>query len=83
MPFERKDDESATVLVKLRGNPLNYIMSFKARYLEKFGKDLGKGDAINYLLNKIPREAIDKAVKQILEEHTKEKKDEKKQEKKS
>jgi len=78
MPFERKDDDSAKVLVKLRGNPLNYIMHFKARYLEKIGKDLGKGDAINYLLNKIPRKVIDDAIKEIIEEHTKVKKNKKK-----
>ena len=78
MAFERKDDESAMVLVKLRGNPLNYIMSFKAQYLKRLNKDLGKGDAINYLLNKIPRREIDDAIKQIIEEHTKEKNKEKK-----
>jgi hypothetical protein len=74
MPFERQDDESTTVLVKLRGKPLNYIMSFKAQYLKKLNKDLGKGDAINYLLNRIPREIIDTAIKETLEEHKKEKK---------
>jgi hypothetical protein len=83
MAFERKDEDSATVLVKLRGNPLNYITSFKAQYLKKLNKDLGKGDAINYLLNQIPREVITKAIKEILEEHKKEKQDEKRQEKKS
>ena len=81
MPFERKDDDSATALVKLRGNPLNYIMSFKAQYLEKLGKDLGKGDAISYLLNKIPRLYIDNAIREIIEEHSKEKNEKKKKEK--
>lgn len=73
MAFERKDDESAQVLVKLRGNPLNYIMSFKAQYLQKLNKDLGKGDAINYLLNKIPRKVIDDAIKEVIQEHKKDK----------
>jgi hypothetical protein len=82
MPFERKDDDSAKVLVKLKGNPLNYIMSFKAQYLQKLGKDLGKGDAINYLLNKIPRQAIDDAISQVIKEHEKDKKPQKTEEEK-
>ena len=73
MPFERQDDKSASVLVELRGRPLDYIMSFKAKYLRKLNKDLGKGDAINYLLNKIPRKVIKDAIRQVLEEHTKDK----------
>lgn len=73
MPFERTDDDSAKVLVKLKGRPLDYIMSFKAQYLKKLGKDLGKGDAINYLLNRIPRETIEEAIGSVIQEHKKDK----------
>ena len=77
MPFERQDDECTSVLIQLRGKPLDYVMSLKAQYLQKFGKDLHKGDAISYLLNKIPRKVIKDAIGKVLEEHQKDKKTQK------
>lgn len=71
MPFERQDDECTSVLIKLKGKPLDYVMHFKSLYLKKLSKDLGKGDAINYLLNKIPRKVIDDAIGRVIKEHTK------------
>ena len=68
MAFERKDDDSTTVLVKLSGNPLNYIMSLKAKYLQTTGKDLHKGNAISLLLNKIPKKIVEDAIKEIINE---------------
>lgn len=67
MPFSNQTDNNSTsTLVKLKGNPLNHVMSLKAKWLKVTGKDLHKGTAIALILNQIPKDEINKAINEIV-----------------
>lgn len=66
--FTRTEEDSVQTLVKLRGNPLNYVISLKARYLQASGRELGKGEAMQMLLNRIPKKVIEEAITDIIAE---------------
>ncbi len=71
MLFERERPESATTMVKLQGNPLNHVISLQSRLYERTHRRISKGNAIAMLLNKIPKEVVEKAIKAIVEERQK------------
>jgi len=67
MPFEKSSNsETTSVLVKLRGNALNHIISLKSRLMQKTGKDIGKSEAVVILLNRMPKETIEQAISSII-----------------
>ena len=59
---------STSCIVKLRGRPLDYVLSLKASYLNRTGKTLAKGDAIQLILNRVPKKVIEEAIKEIVNE---------------
>lgn len=66
--FERKSSDTTSTLVKLKGNPLNYVIMLQTRVYEKTQRQVSKGDAVSMLLNTIPKEIVEKAIKKIVEE---------------
>ena len=72
--FERKEADKTSTLVTLQGNPLNYVKMLKRRWEDagiSGGKELHKGTAVALLLNKIPKDVIEQAIKRIIEERKK------------
>lgn len=66
--FESNNPESTSAIVRLKGNPLNYVISLQSKYYSATQKRLNKGEAIMRLLNKIPKDVVENSIKQIIQE---------------
>lgn len=67
--FERKESDKTSTLVKLQGNPLNYVRSLQSKWESvSGGRELHKGVAVALILNKIPKSVVEDAIRQIIEE---------------